>query len=118
MTMGLPAPLVAHRFRVDLMGNRIFQQSVETFDLNIVKKEVVVSVRETCECEIMPLVVALAEHQSTSMTWEGIEKSGETVSTIFFHGLKLIDHNFATSYLEMSSAKHILTFSYERMDKQ
>jgi hypothetical protein len=52
------------------------------------------------------------------MTWEGIEKSGRNASTIFFHGLEVIDHNFSESYLDMSSAKHILTFSYERMDKQ
>lgn len=100
------------------MGNKRFMESIQSFDMNIVKKELVVTVRESCTCEIMPLIIKLAEYESTTMTWEGLEGSGKTLATMFFHGLKLIDHNFKQSYIDNGYAVHVLTFSYEKAEKE
>ncbi len=116
--MALIEPLPPHKFRLDLMGNELFSSSVVDFQLNVVTQQIVVTVRESVDCQIMPLVIDLASYQSTSMTWEALEKGNATVATMFFHGLKLIDHNFSQTYIIANgTSDHVLTFSYIRAEK-
>lgn len=100
------------------MGNELFSVSVQDFQLNIVDRQITVTVRETHDCLIMPMVIDLASYQSTTMTWEGLDKSGASQATMFFHGLKLINHSFAQTYnVANGVAEHVLTFSYVRAEK-
>jgi hypothetical protein len=107
-------PLFGHRFRVDLMGNAKFNDSVLTFDVNLVQRKITVEVFETEDCSVFPLVEALLKTKGASLTWEamGSAMMAETVKTIFYHGIEIIDHQFKTDYNDHDMAMHVLTMSF------
>lgn len=110
------AKLPTHLFRLDIQGSQELSECVETFSVNLVKKEIDITLYEAVDCRVYPVIFQLLTCGSLSICLEILNNIGEVSVRTFYHDAKLIDHSFEMTYCQMGHARHKITMSFKTTD--